>query len=311
MTWLVWLLIVPAAIWGTIRVLGIERGFPLVPLVAFTPYVAAASVLPVLVALALRRWMTAAVAAVVLVVLALTVLPRAFGGGGPEVENGVALRVLTTNIQYGGGDPRAIAGLVEELDVDLLSVQELTPAAVGQLRQALGGNLPEQALATGDRASGSGLFAGHPLTEASVGERLPGGFALPSATLELAGAEPVEVYAVHTVPPTFGSIATWTEDLRALPATEAEPLRILAGDFNATLDHAELRELLADGYLDAADAAGVGLATTWPNGRLFPPEVTIDHVLADRRIEVGEVSVHEIPGSDHRAVFAELIVPAG
>ncbi len=291
--------------------LGLERGFPLVPLLAFTPYVAAASVLPVVVALALRRWIAAAVAALVLVVLALAVLPRAFGGGGPEVEDGTALRVLTANIKYGGGDPLAIAELVEELDVDLLSVQELTPAAVQPLRRALGESLPAEALATSERASGSGLFARHPLTEASVGERLPGGFALPSATLELPGAGAVEVYAVHTVPPTARSIAPWTEDLRALPATKNEPLRILAGDFNATLDHAELRELLDDGYLDAADAAGVGLATTWPNGRRFPPEVTIDHVLADRRIGVGEVSVHEIPGSDHRAVFAELIVPAG
>lgn len=45
--------------------------------------------------------------------------------------------------------------------------------------------------------------------------------------------------------------------------------------------------------------------------RHFPPAVTIDHVLADQRIGIGDVSVHEIPGSDHRAVFAELIVPAG
>ena len=45
----------------------------------------------------------------------------------------------------------------------------------------------------------------------------------------------------------------WRGDLRALPpATPDGPLRILAGDFNATLDHAELRRLLDTGYEDAA-----------------------------------------------------------
>ena len=36
------------------------------------------------------------------------------------------------------------------------------------------------------------------------------------------------------------------------------PPRILAGDFNATLDHALLRRLLATGYVDAADRDGRG-----------------------------------------------------
>ena len=40
--------------------------------------------------------------------------------------------------------------------------------------------------------------------------------------------------------------------------------RILAGDFNATLDHPELRAVLDRGYVDAADAASGGLKPTWP-----------------------------------------------
>ena len=71
-------------------------------------------------------------------------------------------------------------------------------------------------------------------------------------------------------------------DLRALPpATPDGRLRILAGDFNATLDHAELRRILDTGYQDAAAQVGAGLHGTWPRDRAFPPPVTIDHVLAD------------------------------
>jgi endonuclease/exonuclease/phosphatase family metal-dependent hydrolase len=81
------------------------------------------------------------------------------------------------------------------------------------------------------------------------------------------------------------------------------------GDFNATLDHATLRGLLYSGYHDAAESRGEGLIATWPSGA-FPPPVTIDHVLVDRRIAVTGFKVFDVPGPDHHAVYAELIVPA-
>jgi endonuclease/exonuclease/phosphatase family metal-dependent hydrolase len=85
---------------------------------------------------------------------------------------------------------------------------------------------------------------------------------------------------------------------------------VLAGDFNATLDHAELRRLLDRGYRDAAEQAGVALRPTWPGDRaLIPTVVTIDHVLADRRIRVVSVRTVAIPGSDHRGVLADLLLP--
>ena len=90
-------------------------------------------------------------------------------------------------------------------------------------------------------------------------------------------------------------------------------MQILAGDFNATLDHREFRKLLDRGYLDAADAVGEGLTPTWPTSsrkrRALP--LTIDHVLVDRRVRVERVTVVRIPGSDHRAVIAVLRLPAG
>jgi endonuclease/exonuclease/phosphatase family metal-dependent hydrolase len=83
---------------------------------------------------------------------------------------------------------------------------------------------------------------------------------------------------------------------------------VLAGDFNATLDHAPFRQLLRLGYADAALQAGNALAPTWgPLGR--PAVITIDHVLVDRRCAVLASSVHAVPGTDHRAVYAEVQLP--
>jgi endonuclease/exonuclease/phosphatase family metal-dependent hydrolase len=103
----------------------------------------------------------------------------------------------------------------------------------------------------------------------------------------------------------------WAEGLRALPAADGRA-RILAGDFNATLDHAGLRRLLATGYRDAADVTGEGLLATWPyygrKGETVPP-VTLDHVLADRRIALRQFKTLKLPHTDHRAVYTELTLP--
>jgi endonuclease/exonuclease/phosphatase family metal-dependent hydrolase len=112
-------------------------------------------------------------------------------------------------------------------------------------------------------------------------------------------------------PPWFpAAAARWRSHLSALPAPADSP-RILAGDFNATLDHAQFRRLLRRGYLDAASQAGNGLSPTWgpqPGGRMAL--IAIDHVLTDRRCAVVTTSAHRLPGTDHRALYAELRLPA-
>ena len=37
--------------------------------------------------------------------------------------------------------------------------------------------------------------------------------------------------------------------------------------------------------------------------------MTIDHVLADRRLGIAGYGVDALPGSDHRAIHAELVLP--
>jgi endonuclease/exonuclease/phosphatase family metal-dependent hydrolase len=125
-------------------------------------------------------------------------------------------------------------------------------------------------------------------------------------------ARPVEVHSVHPDPPGPGK--AWVAGLRAQePAADGRPLRILAGDFNATLDHAELRRLLATGYHDAAERAGRGLTPTWPYfGRRtrLVPKVSIDHVLVDRAIGVRDFAAVTVPLTDHRAILATLAIPS-
>jgi len=75
---LTWAAVVPVALWAIVRCFGLERGFPLTPLIAYTPYVAVAALLAAGVALRLRNWAAAALATVATVALLAAVLPRAF-----------------------------------------------------------------------------------------------------------------------------------------------------------------------------------------------------------------------------------------
>jgi endonuclease/exonuclease/phosphatase family metal-dependent hydrolase len=123
----------------------------------------------------------------------------------------------------------------------------------------------------------------------------------------------VQLACVHAAPPkppwSPGATARWRSQLSALPAPGAGP-HILAGDFNATLDHAQFRRLLRRGYVDAASQAGNGLSPTWgPQPSRRPTLLAIDHVLIDRRSTVVTTSAHWLTGTDHRALYAELRLP--
>ncbi|GAA0508477.1 endonuclease [Paractinoplanes deccanensis] len=312
MTVLFWFLVVPGLLWAAVRLGGWERG-PLVQLFAFTPYVAAWSWLPAVAALATRRWTVGAVALVAAVALAACVLPRALPDRDRGPARGVKLTVMTSNMLFGGADPATIVKLVSERDVDVLAVQEFTPQGREALAAAgLGALLPHSSLADEPGASGSGLYSRFPITEGGAA-RNAGGFMQAYATVHPPGAGAVIVESAHPLAPASRAVlGKWRGDLLAEPYAEGSATpRILLGDFNATLDHTPMRELVARGYRDAADATGKGLIGTWPyDGHPIPP-VTIDHVLVDERIGVQEVSVHTIPRSDHRAIVAELTVPSG
>lgn len=309
-----WVVVLPWAVWAVARLFGLERGYPLVPLMAFAPYAVLAGLLAAAVAGALRRPIAALVALVAVAVLAEGVLPRVRADAAPDAgaTAGPHLRVLTVNAQLGAVRAGEIVRLAREQRADVLSVQELTPELDRALDQAgVGRVLPHHVTTPRPGGHGLGLFTRRPLAPL----RGPAGLSnpVPAGILAVAGAPPVELYAVHPMAPfDRGRTRQWKRDLRGLPeAASPGALRILAGDFNATLDHAELRRLLDTGYEDAAEEAGAGLHGTWPFGGRRLPKVMLDHVLADVRCGTGEVRTLPLPRSDHRAVVAELILPRG
>jgi endonuclease/exonuclease/phosphatase (EEP) superfamily protein YafD len=296
--------------WTIVRLGGWDKGYPATQLIAFTPYVAASAVIPLAVVLLMRRWWAAALAGVTIVALAWCVLPRWIPDGDPGAgAHGPTLKVMSANLLAGTASAEELTRLVRENGADLLMVQELTPQFVARAKEAgLGELMPQQVLYPTPGVFGAGIYSRLPLSN--------GEYRVNPLRFGQARAEIVQyglwVESVHPVAPSEeSSIGPWVGSYaNQHPATPGGPLQILAGDFNATLDHSVLRSLISTGYRDAADVMGKGLIGTWGpyDGDRIPP-VTLDRVLADKRIGVVDIVVFDLAGSDHRPVMATLTLP--
>ncbi|WP_141576701.1 endonuclease/exonuclease/phosphatase family protein [Actinomadura sp. WMMA1423] len=308
-----WSLVVVSAAWSIGRLVGADafgrQAIALAPVFAFTPYAAALAVLMVPWSIALRRWVACGVTLGAVGAFAIALVPRAVVDAAPAAS-GPPLRILTANMHFGRADPRTLVGLVRRSDADVLSLQEFTARSAAALdRAGLRTVLPFSVAAPIGGALGSALYARFPLQAFPMPDVAVVGQAMPRARMRVPGRAPVEVMAVHLAKPlNLRGAAQWVRGLAAVSGTEPPGTRrILAGDFNGTLDDARLRGLIAAGYVDAADAAGEGWRPTFQ--RSFWPPITIDHVLVDARCAVLRTAVHRLPGSDHRALFTEVRLP--
>ncbi|MGZ4546014.1 MAG: endonuclease/exonuclease/phosphatase family protein [Blastococcus sp.] len=303
----------PWAAWAAVRLTGTERGFPAVPALTFTPYAAATAVVPAALALRTRSRAALLLSAGAGAALAAVVRSRRGGTGPTPRPDGVRLTVGTVSLRLGLVGAAPVLDLVQRNDLDVLSVQELTPEAEKRLRAAGIDDLLPHSYVLPARPGVAPAASGAVWSRRAMRPQgaVPGGFEQPTVVLEGAGGREVELTAVHVVPPSTSAalVRSWEDDLAALPSPEPGVLRVLAGDFNASFDHASFRRVLGRGYTDAARAVGRALVWTWAPLRPRFPRLTIDHVLVDPRIAVAAVDVVAIEGSDHRAVVASLVVP--
>ena len=299
--------------WAAARLAGADRlRFAeawAVPLLSFTPQVAAGGWVS---ALLLRGAGPAATAAAAGAALTAAVGPRTVPRRQPPAA-GPVLRVLTANLLAGRAVAEVVAELACRTHADVLFVQELTGDAAAALQRAgLEDLLPHRVTQPVPHGARGSIYARYPLR----GEppAAPVSAARCTARLDLPSGQSVRLACIHAAPPKPpwfpDATARWRSQLSALPAPGESP-RILAGDFNATLDHAQFRRLLRLGYADAASQVGNGLSPTWgPQPGRRPALLAIDHVLIDRRCAVLTTSAHRLTGSDHRALYAELRLPA-
>jgi len=217
------------------------------------------------------------------------------------------LVVMTSNLRLGHADMGAVGRVALAQHVDVLVLEEVTPAEAASMN-GLHNRFRYRAGAPASGAFGTMVFSRYPLSDVA---RLP--ITKGTWRMRVHAPTPFWFVGVHTAQP-LSKAAAWRSDhawllrsVRDLPG----PV-VLAGDFNATLDHRPMRRLLADGFADADRQANSGWQPTWPgagdaDGALpFGLHLlTLDHVLT-RKYSAISTSTYTIPQSDHRALVARL-----
>jgi endonuclease/exonuclease/phosphatase (EEP) superfamily protein YafD len=281
----------------------------LLVLASAAPYLMAAAAVGVLVLGVTRHWVGFGVALTVAAVATLSQAPLYLANGsapasGPEVT------VMQANIWLGNADPDSLRRQIEDNDVDVVTVNELTPEAVGRLEASgISSVLPYSFLRPGTGGVGTGIWSRYPLSEQIHHEE----FLLTalSARITLPDGASAAVYALHPVPPWPVDSAVWAGEMDRIKALldgipeDSGPV-ILSGDFNSTRDHVKYRNLVSGRFRDAADQVGAGIQNTYPADRQpFPPMIAIDHIVTSGARAQSVESV-VIAGSDHRGLIATI-----
>lgn len=233
-----------------------------------------------------------------------TYWPHAPASSGPA-----SLTVMTLNTYYGWADSADLADAVAEYRPDVVILQEVTVQTEGLLDSTTWKeSFPHQVGQTGEDwwADNTMVFSRFPLTSldavwTSESQHLLQ-MDLPSG--------PVTLIAAHPTNPSADA-ARWASELAEIRAeAEArigEPL-LIAGDLNAVAEHAPMRDLMATGLKDAADQAGAGWLPTFPSDQVYPPLISIDHVLVSPSIGVTSATAFPIARTDHHGLVVGLVV---
>jgi endonuclease/exonuclease/phosphatase family metal-dependent hydrolase len=304
---LIVLLAVPAVAITAARLSGSER-VTAVQVQAFTPFAVplyAGLVLLLVVALARseHRALPAAAAVVAAVLLAAHVSWVAPSLRAEAAPAGERVTVMSSNLLVGGADMDAVLAVARERHVDLIALQETTPAALARLDAAgVAETFPHRA----GSPDGTMVLARQPLTDAVAIDGVKDSWAMTWHGLR--------IFAVHPAYPRLP--AAWHSQLTAIAArARVEHPDLMLGDFNATVDHRPFRTILDAGFRDAAEQSGAGWQPTWPvrgTARPFgvplPPSVAIDHVLVGRGLVATSTETTVVGGTDHKSLVATVVV---
>lgn len=247
-------------------------------------------------------------------------------GTAPSSSASSELTVLSWNTLGPATTPEQIADLAlsQKADVVVLpETREQDAVATAVLMRASGSPMwvLTQAYDQISPARSTALLISVKLGEYQFDDSVKTTAVLPTVVATPVNGEGPTIVAVHAVAPMPDQMDNWRGDLEALAAVCSGGNIVMAGDFNATVDHfsglgregstpnpdepsARLGECT-----DAAAITNSAALGTWPTA--LPPLLgaPIDHVMIgdDWRVDGFELlDDHDDAGSDHRPIVARL-----
>ena len=286
------------------RIADVDGVTPVPQLLAFLPWLLAPTGFALLLT-ALARWrigMLWGVAAVGALVWYIEPYGKDVEPSGPPVAE---VRVLASNVQLGRGTA-SLVGAVRRERPDVVFVEECDYGC----QDTLGRELPRadfryrQAVEAGG-SGGSVIVSRYPL-KATAG--IPATMGMPGAVADMKG-HAVRLQLAHPMPPLPRQVGLWRSELgklRDFAAAGRDRPTIVAGDFNATQDHAAFRHILDAGLHDSTRLTGTSRAPSWPSRAPAPLGVQIDHVLVSEDFAPHSARFIQLSGTDHRALLVDL-----
>ncbi|MBB4138774.1 endonuclease/exonuclease/phosphatase family protein [Microbacterium invictum] len=312
----------------------LEQTFPFAQIVSLRGVVvtACAVLAVVMLLLCLIRPMRAFAASVLVIAVVTGVInggilfTRGTGESSLTTPGEEAIRVMTWNTAGAATDASIIAKTAVAMQVDIVALPETsieTGTEVAVLMREMGRPMWAHHEDFGDQAgyeewdaNSTSLLISPDLGDYAVVESESAGTSntsqVPSVVAMPVDGEGPIVVAVHAVAPRAAHMAAWRADLQWLADQCAADDVIMAGDFNATVDHME-RLGVDDATLgrcrDATTATGNGGVGTWSTEWPALLGAPIDHVLAtDAWTATGSVVLDSLDGSggDHRPVVVQF-----
>ncbi|OIJ84757.1 endonuclease/exonuclease/phosphatase family protein [Streptomyces colonosanans] len=304
--WLAGMLLAGVSVVVGCRAADTDAITPVPQLLAFLPWLLAPTALALLLSL-LARWRTG-MAWGVLALAALAWFIEPYGKSSEPTGTPLAeFRVLTSNVQFGRGTDSLVPAIRRERP-DIVFVEECEHHCSATLEHAVGGKdgiYPYRQAVEGSGSDGSVVLSRFPL-KAAPG--LPGTMGMPGAVADVHG-HAVRLQLAHPMPPLAGQLSVWRRELGALrtyAAAGGDAPTVIAGDFNASQDHAAFRRILDTGLRDSARLADGTRTPSWPARAIPPLGVQIDHVLVSRDFSVNSARFLDIAATDHRALIVDV-----
>ncbi|MET7703116.1 endonuclease/exonuclease/phosphatase family protein [Streptomyces sp. NPDC005485] len=278
---------------------------PVPQLLAFLPWLLAPAGVGLAFAL-LARWRVGMVWGVLVLGTVAWFIEPYGKVGEPDGKSVAELRVLTSNVQFGRGTNSLVTAVRRERP-DIVFVEECEHRCSGTLKDTFGGShggYPYRAAVEGSGSNGSVIMSRFPL-KGAAGVR--GTMGMPGAVADVNG-HAVRLQLAHPMPPLPGQLGAWRRELGRLRdyAATSDGSTIVAGDFNASQDHAAFRHILDAGLHDGARLAGSPRTPSWPARTAPVIGSQIDHVLVSPDFSASKASFLDISGTDHRALLITL-----
>jgi len=308
----------------------LERTFPIAQIVSFRGLLAIAFAALAIVALlfAIARPMralalTVALIAVVSVVANVAVVAaRGVGTDTLPAKTEDSIRVMTWNTAGSATAPDTVAQIAVAMDADIVTLPETTietgekvALAMRDLGHPMWAHYTDYPSTQWDAGSTTLLISPELGDYAVIESSLDGSSntsTVPSAVaMPTTGDGPI-VVAAHAVAPRQSYMEYWRDDLQWLADQCVDDNVIMAGDFNATIDH--MSNLGVDGGTlwrcrDGAVETGNGGVGTWTTEIPALVGAPIDHVMASSHWKpTGSLVLRSMDssGSDHRPLIVQF-----